>query len=153
MEFHHQPWKNINLKEKSWKKNRDGHAIVSNVIKSLEKGGFFSPSDREKFAQTAREHGIEGSVIEEVIDIAQIISLIHRHEDWLDVSDLAREEKKAMRTELQKSIDENLEALRKITNSLFAAKFVADLTRSMFPLNVQKMMEVLNNYNNKDGSK
>ncbi len=50
-----------------------------------------------------------------------------------------------MCTELQKSIDENLEALRKITNSLFAAKFVADLTRSMFPLNVQKMMEVLNN--------
>ncbi len=56
-----------------------------------------------------------------------------------------------MRTELQKSIDENLEALRKITNSLFAAKFVADLTRSMFPLNVQKMMEVLNNYNKKMG--
>ncbi|GHS54305.1 hypothetical protein JP0129_09790 [Helicobacter pylori] len=25
--------------------NRDGHAIVSNVIKSLEKGGSFSPSD------------------------------------------------------------------------------------------------------------
>ncbi|GAA9610056.1 hypothetical protein HpHA76_10910 [Helicobacter pylori] len=153
MEFHHQPWKNRNLKEKSCKKNRDGHAIVSNVIKSLEKGGSFSPSDREKFAQTAREHGIEGSVIEEVIDISQILSLIYRHEDWLDRSDLAREEKKAMRAELQKSIDENLEALRKIANSLFAAKFVADLTRSMFPLNVQKMMEVLNNYNNKDGSK
>ncbi|GAA8795415.1 hypothetical protein oki783_07730 [Helicobacter pylori] len=30
--------------------NRDGHAIVSNVIKSLEKGGSFSPSDRAKFA-------------------------------------------------------------------------------------------------------
>ncbi|UOR40153.1 hypothetical protein [Helicobacter pylori] len=134
-------------------KKRDGHAIVSNVIKSLEKGGFFSPSDREKFAQTAREHGIEGSVIGEVIDIAQTISLICRHEDRLDRSDLAREKKKAVRAELQKSIDENLEALRKITNSLFAAKFVADLTRSMFPLNVQKMMEVLNNYNNKDGSK
>ncbi len=62
-----------------------------------------------------------------------------------------------MRAELQKSIDENLEALRKIMNSLereaMHAKFVADLTRSMFPLNVQKMMEVLNNYNNKDGSK
>ncbi len=43
-----------------------------------------------------------------------------------------------MHAELQKSIDENLEALRKITNSLFTAKFVADLTRSMFPLNVQK---------------
>ncbi len=115
--------------------NRDGHAIVSNVIKSLEKGGFFSPSDREKFAQTAREHGIEGSVIEEVIDIAQTISLIHRHEDRLDASDLAREEKKAVRTELQKSIDENLEALRKIMNSLEREAFVASLiTRSMFPL-------------------
>lgn len=133
--------------------NRDGHAIVSNVIKSLEKGGSFSPSDRAKFARVAREHGIEGSVIEEVIDICQTLSLIYRHEDRLDRSDLAREEKKAVRAELQKSIDENLEALRKITNSLFAAKFVADLTRSMFPLNVQKMMEVLNNYNNKDGSK
>ncbi len=96
--------------------NRDGHAIVSNVIKSLEKGGSFSPSDREKFAQAAREHGIEGSVIEEVIDIGQTISLIHRHEDRLDASDLPREEKKAMRAELQKSIDENLEALKKIIN-------------------------------------
>ncbi len=138
-------------------KKRDGHAIVSNVIKSLEKDGFFSPSDREKFAQTAREHGIEGSVIEEVIDIDQTISLIYRHEDWLDGSDLAREEKKAMRAELQKSIDENLEALRKIMNSLereaMHANFVADLARSMFPLNVQKMMEVFNNFNNKDGSR
>ncbi len=127
--------------------NRDGHAIVSNVIKSLEKGGFFSPSDREKFAQTAREHGIKGSVIEEIIDIdiAQTISLIYRHEDWLDASDLAREEKKAVRTELQKSIDENLEALRKITNSLF----FTNLMRS----SMHKMMEVLNNYNNKDGSR
>ncbi|WP_231227802.1 hypothetical protein [Helicobacter pylori] len=96
--------------------NRDGHAIVSNVIKSLEKGGFFSPRDRAKFARVAREHGIEGSVIEEVIDIGQILSLIYRHEDWLDRSDLAREEKKVVRAELQKSIDENLEALRKIIN-------------------------------------
>ncbi|WP_229763677.1 hypothetical protein [Helicobacter pylori] len=63
--------------------NRDGHAIVSNVIKSLEKDGSFSPSDRAKFARVAREHGIEGSVIEEVIDIAQILSLIYRHEDGL----------------------------------------------------------------------
>ncbi len=46
-------------------------------------------------------------------DIAQTISLIHRHEDRLDGSDLAREEKKAVRTGLQKSIDENLEALKK----------------------------------------
>ncbi len=112
-------------------KKRDGHAIVSNAIKSLEKGGFFSPSDREKFAQAAREHGIEGSVIEEVIDIAQTISLIYRHEDWLDASDLAREEKKAMRTELQKSIDENLEALRKIKNSLFFTDLMRS-TRLMF---------------------
>ncbi len=124
--------------------NRDWHAIVSNVIKSLEKGGFFSPSDREKFARVAREHGIEGSVIEEVIDIAQTISLIHRHEDWLDASDLAREEKKAVRTELQKSIDENLEALRKIKNSLF----FTNLMRS----SMHKMMEVLNDIN-KDGSR
>ncbi len=134
--------------------NRDGHAIVSNVIKSLEKGGSFSPSDRVKFARVAREHGIEDIVIEEVIDIAQTISLIHRHEDWLDASDLAREKKKAMRAELQKRIDENLEALRNIMASLRKAKFVADLTRStrlMFPLNVQKMMELLNN--NKDGSR
>ncbi len=64
-----------------------------------------------------------------------------------------------MRAELQKSIDENLEALRKIMNSLereaMHAKFVADLTRSMIPppLILLKMMEVLNNYNNKDGSK
>ncbi|GAA9071084.1 hypothetical protein BTM315_08800 [Helicobacter pylori] len=63
--------------------NRDGHAIVFNVIKSLEKGGSFSPSDRAKFARVAREHGIEGSVIEEVIDISQILSLIYRHEDGL----------------------------------------------------------------------
>ncbi len=104
---------------------RDGHAIVSNVIKSLESGDSFSPMDRVKFAQTAREHGIEDIVIEEVIDIDQTISLIYRHEDWLDASDLPREQKKAMHAELQKSIDENLEALRKITNSLFTAEFFA----------------------------
>ncbi|GHQ26309.1 hypothetical protein VN1218_06670 [Helicobacter pylori] len=112
--------------------------IVSNMIKSLEKSGFFNPSDREKFVQTVREHGIEGSVIEEVIDICQTLSLIYPHEDRIDRSDLAREEKKDVHAELQKSIDENLEALRKITNSLFAAKFVADLTRSMFLQSMQK---------------
>ncbi|UOS60316.1 hypothetical protein [Helicobacter pylori] len=89
---------------------------MSNVTKSLEKSGFFSPSDREKFVQTAREHGIEDIVVEEIIDIAQTISLIHRHEVWLDGSDLAREEKKALCAELQKSIDGNLEVLRKIIN-------------------------------------
>ncbi|GAA7255670.1 hypothetical protein oki772_08770 [Helicobacter pylori] len=105
---------------------------MSNVIKSLEEGGFFSPSDRAKFARVAREHGIESSVIEEVVDIAQTISLIHRHEDWLDRSDLAREEKKAVHAELQKSIDENLEALRNIRNSLFFADFMRS-TRSILP--------------------
>ncbi|WP_233408473.1 hypothetical protein [Helicobacter pylori] len=63
--------------------NRDGHAIVANVIKLLESGDSFSPSDRVRFAQTTREHGIEGSVIEEIIDIVQTISLIYRHEDGL----------------------------------------------------------------------
>ncbi|GAA7601009.1 hypothetical protein HpMMM19_06880 [Helicobacter pylori] len=97
-------------------KNRDKRVIIANAIKSLERGGSFSPSDRVKFAQAARGHGIEDGVIEEIIDIAQTISLIHRHEDWLDGSDLARKEKKAVCAELQKSIDENLEALKEITN-------------------------------------
>ncbi|GAA7219136.1 hypothetical protein ID0458_03240 [Helicobacter pylori] len=137
-------------------KKRDGHAIVSNVIKSLESGDSFSQRDREKFAQTAREHGIEDAIIEEVIDIGQTLSLIYRHEDRLDGSDLAREEKKAVRAELQKSIDENLEVLRKITNSLereaMHAKFVADLmrsTRSISPL-LSPSMQI---NNNKDGSR
>ncbi len=139
--------------------NRDGHAIVSNVIKSLESGDSFSPRDRVKFAQTAREHGIEDIVIEEIIDIAQTISLTHHHEDWLDASDLPRVEKKAMHAELQKSIDENLEALRNIMASLRQAEFFANFMRStrsmflLFPPNVRKMMEFLNNYNNKDGSR
>ncbi len=93
---------------------------MSNVIKSLEGGDSFSQRDRAKFAQTAREHGIEDAIIEEVIDIGQTLSLIYRliyrHEDRLDRSDLAREEKKAVHAELQKSIDENLEALKKIIN-------------------------------------
>ncbi len=97
-------------------KNRDDHAIMTNVIKSLERGGSFSSSDQVKFVQFAKMHGIEYSVIEEVIDITQTISLIHLHEDRLDASDLPREEKKAMCAELQKSIDENLEVLKKIIN-------------------------------------
>ncbi|NHA45688.1 hypothetical protein EWZ93_00945 [Helicobacter pylori] len=92
-------------------------AIMANVIKSLERGGSFSQRDREKFVQAARTHGIEDSVIEEVIDITQTISLIYLHEDRLDASDLPREQKKTMRAELQKSIDENLEALRNIINT------------------------------------
>ncbi|WQX26820.1 hypothetical protein E5P65_03030 [Helicobacter pylori] len=108
----------------------DRYAIVTNVIESLEKGGSFNQRDREKFAQASRTHGIEDSVIEEIIDITQTISLIHLHEDRLDASDLPREQKKAMRTELQKSIDKNLEALKSIRNSIL----VRDRLPSMWSL-------------------
>ncbi|GAA6981557.1 hypothetical protein ID0084_08710 [Helicobacter pylori] len=96
--------------------NRDGHAVITNVIKSLETGDPFGPMDRSKFAQAARAHGIKESVIEEVIDICQTLHLVYHYEDRLDGSDLARKEKKAVRTELQKSIDENLGALRACAN-------------------------------------
>ncbi|WP_162983173.1 hypothetical protein [Helicobacter pylori] len=103
----------------------DRYAIVTNAIEllivtnaMLEKGGSFNQRDREKFAQAARTHGIEDSVIEEIIDITQTISLIHLHEDRLDASDLPREQKKAMRADLQKSIDENLKALKNIKNNI-----------------------------------
>ncbi|MGL2834673.1 hypothetical protein ACQKAK_03670 [Helicobacter pylori] len=91
--------------------------ILTKVLKSLESGGSFSQRDREKFVQAARTHGIEDSVIEEMIDIGQTLSLIYRHEDLIDASDLSREQKKAVLSELQKSIDENLEALRNIINT------------------------------------
>ncbi|MGL2472700.1 hypothetical protein ACOWMX_01980 [Helicobacter pylori] len=91
--------------------------ILTKVLKSLESGGSFSQRDREKFVQAARTHGIEDGVIEEIIDIGQTLSLIYRHEDLIDASDLPIEEKKAMCTELQKSIDENLKALRNIINT------------------------------------
>ncbi|MEJ8616195.1 hypothetical protein [Helicobacter pylori] len=97
-------------------KNRDRHAIIANAVKSLEMGGFFNQMDRSKFVQAARKHGIEDSVIEEVIDIGQTLHLVYHHEDRLDASDLPREQKKAMHAELQKSVDENLEALKKIIN-------------------------------------
>ncbi len=90
---------------------------ITAMIESLEKGGSFSQRDREKFVQAARTHGIEDGVIEEIIDIGQTLSLIYRHEDLIDASDLLREQKKTMRAELQKSIDENLEALRNIINT------------------------------------
>ncbi|GAA8048683.1 hypothetical protein HpDR19_08570 [Helicobacter pylori] len=91
------------------------HAIIANAVES---GGSFSPIDRVKFVQFAKMHGIEYSVIEEVIDINQTISLIHLHEDRLDASDLPREQKKAMCADLQKSIGENLEALKNIKNNI-----------------------------------
>lgn len=50
------------------------HAIIANAVES---GGSFSPIDRVKFVQFAKMHGIEYSVIEEVIDITQTIILIH----------------------------------------------------------------------------
>lgn len=91
------------------------HAIIANAVES---GGSFSQRDREKFVQATRTHGIEDGVIEEIIDIGQTLSLIYRHEDLIDASDLPREQKKAMRTDLQKSIDENLEALKNIKNNI-----------------------------------
>ncbi|WQW64344.1 hypothetical protein KVM01_03165 [Helicobacter pylori] len=96
----------------------DRYEIVTNVIESLENGGSFNQRDREKFAQTARTHGIEDSVIEEMIDIAQTLHFAYLHEDLIDVSDLPREQKKAVCAELQKSIDENLEALKNIKNNI-----------------------------------
>ncbi len=91
------------------------HAIIANAVES---GGSFNQRGREKFAQVARTHGIEDSVIEEMIDIGQALHLVYRHEDRLDASDLPREQKKAMRADLQKSIDENLEALKNIKNNI-----------------------------------
>ncbi len=123
----------------------DRYAIVTNVIEPLEKGGSFNQRDREKFAQAARTHGIEDSVIEEIIDITQTISLIHLHEDRLDASDLPREQKKAVRADLQKSIDENLEALKSIRNSIL----VRDRLPSMWSLLHENwLQEILKNKNN-----
>ncbi|WP_000531683.1 hypothetical protein [Helicobacter pylori] len=90
--------------------------ILTKVLESLENGGSFNQRDREKFAQAARTHGVEDSVIEEIIDIGQTLSLIYRHEYLIDESDLSREQKKTAHAELQKSINENLEALRNIIN-------------------------------------
>ncbi len=105
--------KEVNIKIKS---------LESQIAKQKSFGDFQKIAKLEeklqkcKIIKANREHGIEDAIIEEVIDIVQILSLIHRHEDRLDRSDLSREEKKAVRAELQKSIDENLEALRKIIN-------------------------------------
>ncbi|GAA7361253.1 hypothetical protein [Helicobacter pylori] len=96
----------------------DRYEIVTNVIESLENGGSFNQRDREKFMQVARTLGIEDSVIEEMIDIYQTLSLIYRHEDLINASDLPREQKKVVCTELQKSINENLKALENIKNNI-----------------------------------
>ncbi|GAA8020789.1 hypothetical protein HpCS40_08230 [Helicobacter pylori] len=52
-----------------------------------------------------------------MIDIYQTLHFAYLHEDLIDASDLSREQKKAVLFELQKSIDENLEALRNIINT------------------------------------
>ncbi|WP_120911829.1 hypothetical protein [Helicobacter pylori] len=123
------------------------HAIIANAVES---GGSFSPIDRVKFVQFAKMHGIEYSVIEEVIDITQTISLIHLHEDRLDASDLPREQKKAMHADLQKSIDENLEALKNIRHDILMRDLLRDLPhmsslwRFAFD-HVFKVQEILNN--------
>ncbi|AGL70205.1 hypothetical protein KVD47_02105 [Helicobacter pylori] len=96
----------------------DRYEIVTNVIESLENGGSFNQRDREKFMQVARTLGIEDSVIEEMIDIYQTLSLIYRHEDLINASDLPREQKKVVCAELQKSINENLKALENIKNNI-----------------------------------
>ncbi|MGT0059141.1 hypothetical protein [Helicobacter pylori] len=91
------------------------HAIIANAVES---GGSFSPIDRVKFVQFAKMHGIEYSVIEEMIDIYQTLHFAYLHKDLIDVSNLPREQKKAVRADLQKSIDENLEALKNIKNNI-----------------------------------
>lgn len=48
-------------------KNRDDHAIMANVIKSLERGDSFSSSDRAKFAQATRTHGIKIALLKRLL--------------------------------------------------------------------------------------
>ncbi|PDX33243.1 hypothetical protein [Helicobacter pylori] len=91
------------------------HAIIANAVES---GGSFIQIDRVKFVQFAKMHGIEYSVIEKMIDIYQTLHFAYLHEDLIDASDLPREQKKAVRVELQKSIDENLKALKNIKNNI-----------------------------------
>ncbi|PUD02194.1 hypothetical protein C2R91_05600, partial [Helicobacter pylori] len=70
---------------------------------------------------------------------------VYRHKDRLDASDLPREQKKAMRADLQKSIDEKLEALKSIRNSFL----VRDRLPSMWSLlHEDWLQEILKNKNN-----
>ncbi len=128
----------------------DRYAIVTNVIEPLEKGGSFNQRDREKFAQTARTLGIEDSVIEEMIDIYQTLHFAYLHEDLIDASDLPREQKKTVHDKLQKSIDENLKALKSIRHDILMRDLLRDLPhmsslwRFAFD-HVFKVQEILNN--------
>ncbi|MGL2902187.1 hypothetical protein ACQKA0_07490 [Helicobacter pylori] len=128
----------------------DRYEIVTNVIESLENGGSFNQRDHEKFMQTARTLGIEDSVIEEMIDIAQTLHFAYLHKDLIDASDLPREQKKAVCAELQKSIDENLKALKSIRHDILMRDLLRDLPhmsslwRFAFD-HVFKVQEILNN--------
>ncbi|RVZ83178.1 hypothetical protein EC595_01550 [Helicobacter pylori] len=84
----------------------------------MENGDSFNQRDREKFMQAARTLGIEDGVTEEMIDIGQTLHFAYFHEDLINASDLPREQKKAVRAELQKSIGENLKALENIKNNI-----------------------------------
>ncbi len=53
-----------------------------------------------------------------MIDIYQTLHFAYLREDLIDASDLLREQKKAARAELQKSIGENLKALENIKNNI-----------------------------------
>ncbi|MCQ2683692.1 hypothetical protein JT250_03270 [Helicobacter pylori] len=48
----------------------------------------------------------------------QVLHFAYLHKDRLDTSDLPREQKKAVRADLQKSIDENLKVLKNIKITL-----------------------------------
>ncbi len=81
-----------------------------------------------------------------MIDIGQTLSLIYRHEYLIDASDLPREQKKAVRAELQKSIDENLKALKSIRHGILMRDMRDLLPMSMrFFDHVFKVQEILNN--------
>ncbi|GAA7171784.1 hypothetical protein HpBGD53_11690 [Helicobacter pylori] len=64
---------------------------ITAIIESFENGVSFNQRDREKFMQAARTLRIEDSVIEEMIDTYQTLSLIYRHEDLINASDFPRE--------------------------------------------------------------
>ncbi len=123
---------------------------ITAMIESLEKGGSFNQRDREKFMQTARTLGIEDSVTEEMIDIGQTLHFAYLHEDLINASDLPREQKKAVRADLQKSIDENLEALKSIRNSFLVRDRLPSirLPSMLSLLHENWLQEILKNKNN-----
>ncbi len=123
---------------------------ITAMIESLEKGGSFNQRDREKFMQTARTLGIEDSVTEEMIDIGQTLHFAYLHEDLINASDLPREQKKAVHADLQKSIDENLEALKSIRNSFLVRDRLPSirLPSMLSLLHENWLQEILKNKNN-----